>query len=282
MAPIHRSLSASLLGILILLANGCAPATSSSPTSSDHHPEPSVSAGTPTATAAPQSAAASSWPRVPRQIEIPLDRPLKAAFLLVDGVYNTELTAPWDVLDHVASYVEGVPPLEIFAVSADGQPITTAEGLQIGVNHSFDNAPEFDILVVPSAVGSPSSDLKDQRMIAWVAERGGRASYVMSLCWGAFVLAEAGLLDGTAMTTFPKDYDRFSDRFPAVDLHRGPSFVHDGRALTSQGGVRSFDVAMYLVDHLYGEPVAQGIGAGLLIDWPPVAQAPPTALILDH
>jgi len=265
-APIHRSLSTLLLVVLILLANGCAPPTSTSPPDSDQQPQSSVD----------------PWPRVPPQIEVPLDRPLKAAFLLVDGVYNTELTAPWDVFDHVASYVEEMPPLEIFAVSADGQPITTAEGLLIGVDYSFDSAPEFDILVVPSAVGSPDSDLEDRRMIAWVADRGSRASYVMSLCWGAFVLAEAGLLDGTSMTTFPKDYDRFSDRFPAIDLHRGPSFVHHGKALTSQGGVRSFDVAMYLVDHLYGEPVAQGIGGGLLIDWPPVAQAPPTALILER
>ena len=47
------------------------------------------------------------------------------------------------------------------------------------------------------------------------------------------------------------------------------SFVHDGKVLTSQGGARSYDVAMYLVDLLFGEPVAKGIGGGLLIEWPP-------------
>ena len=46
------------------------------------------------------------------------------------------------------------------------------------------------------------------------------------------------------------------------------SFVHDGKALTSQGGGRSFDVAMYLVDLLHGREVAQNIGRGLLIPWP--------------
>ena len=46
------------------------------------------------------------------------------------------------------------------------------------------------------------------------------------------------------------------------------SFVHAGKAITSQGGVRSFDAAMYLVDLLYGREVAQGVGRGLLIPWP--------------
>ena len=71
------------------------------------------------------------------------------------------------------------------------------------------------------------------------------------------------------MTTFPGDQDRFSEMFPHLDLRRGISFVHDGPVLTSEGGAKSYDVAMYLMDHLYGEAVARGIGGGLLIPWPP-------------
>jgi twitching motility protein PilT len=54
--------------------------------------------------------------------------------------------------------------------------------------------------------------------------------------------------------------------FPAIDLRREVSFVHDGPALTSAGGALSFDVAMYLVDHLYGEKVARGVGARFRIN----------------
>ncbi len=110
-------------------------------------------------------------------------------------------------------------------------------------------------------------------------ETGGKAFYVMSLCDGAFVLAAAGLLDGVACTTFPGDQDRFAEMFPHLDLKRGVSFVHDGKALTSEGGARSFDVAMYLADLLYGEKVAQGIGRGLLIPWPPAAGTMPALVV---
>ena len=108
-----------------------------------------------------------------------------------------------------------------------------------------------------------------EEMIAWVRKTGEHADFVISLCDGAFVLAAAGLLDGHTATTFPGDQDRFAEAFPDVGLEREPSFVQDDRMLTSQGGAKSYDVAMHLVDLLYGEKVAKGVGRGLIIPWPP-------------
>jgi transcriptional regulator GlxA family with amidase domain len=114
-----------------------------------------------------------------------------------------------------------------------------------------------------------------------VRSTGEKALFVISLCDGAFILAAAGLLDGHACTTFPGDQDRFAETFPDLDLRRGPSFVHDGKILTSQGGAKSYDVAIYLIDHLYGEAAAQGVGKGLIIDWPPPPGTMP-ALVVDR
>jgi transcriptional regulator GlxA family with amidase domain len=100
----------------------------------------------------------------------------------------------------------------------------------------------------------------------------------VSLCDGAFVLAAAGLLDGHKCTTFPGDQDGFAATFPELELIRGVSFVHDGRILTSEGGAKSYDVAMHLVDHIYGEHVATGVGRGLIIAWPPAELA---ALVVE-
>lgn len=210
------------------------------------------------------------------------ERPLRAAFLVVDGVYNTELTAPYDLLEHVAHAVKktpGVHPIEVFTVSPDGQPVTTAEGLKLTPKYSFENHPAVDILVVPSAEKSTGDDLKDARMVGWVREHGGKARHVVSLCWGAFVLAEAGLLDGHQATTFPSSIEDFAKRYPKVTVARGPGFVHDRKLLTSQGGVRSFDVAMHLIDRLYGEAVAKRVGGGLIIPWPP---AEPQGLVVKR
>ncbi|MDX1389355.1 MAG: DJ-1/PfpI family protein [Acidobacteriota bacterium] len=205
----------------------------------------------------------------PASIDIPADRPLRAGFLIVDGVYNSELMAPYDIFHHTPFHTKPGPGIEVFTVSPDGEPVTTFEGLVITPHHGFDDAPAIDILVVPSAEGSMDVDLENEEMIAWVRETGERADFVISLCDGAFVLAAAGLLDGHTATTFPSDQDRFAEMFPNVTVEREPSFVQDGRMLTSQGGAKSYDVAMHLVDLLYGEEVAAGVGRGLIIPWPP-------------
>ena len=195
--------------------------------------------------------------------------PLRAGFLIVDGVYNSELVAPYDIFHHTPFHTDPNPGIEVFTVSPDGKPITTFEGLVITPHHSFASAPEIDILVVPSAEHSMTTDLENSELMDWVTKVGKEADFILSLCDGAFVLAAAGLLDGKAVTTFPGDQDKFAERFPNLDLRRSTTFVHHGNAITSEGGAKSYDPAMYLVDHLYGEKVAKGVGGGLIISWPP-------------
>jgi transcriptional regulator GlxA family with amidase domain len=223
------------------------------------------------------SAAAASWKRVDPPPAIPADRPLAAGFLIVDGVYNTELTAPYDVFHHTRFHAS--PGIEVFTVSPHGRPVRTFEGLEVAADHGFADAPPIDILVVPSAEGSMDRDLEDAALIDWVRAVGGRARYLVSLCDGAFVLARAGLLDGRAVTTFPGDYGRFAARFPDLDLRVNVSFVRDGSILTSAGGARSFDVAMHLVDLLYGEEVAAAVGRGMVIPWPPPPDESPPFVV---
>ncbi|MFL6199396.1 MAG: DJ-1/PfpI family protein [Thermoanaerobaculia bacterium] len=199
--------------------------------------------------------------------DLPKDRPLRAAFLVVNGVYNTELAAPYDVFHHTRFHTQ--PGVEVFTVSPDGKPVTTFEGLKLTPDRSFANAGPIDILVIPSARGSMDADLQNQALIDWVRTAGGQARHVLSLCDGAFVLAKAGLLQGIPVTTFPDDYGRLSQMFPDLDLRINVSFVDAGKVITSQGGARSYEAAMHLVDRLYGQQVAEGIGKGLLVPWPP-------------
>ena len=252
-SPPRRALAGALF--TALLAAGCATAAPGGP------PQAAPTAAVPTSSWTDQGPGA--------LLDLPDDRPLVAGFVLVDGVYNTELMAPWDVFEHARHHTGGRPAIQVVAISPDGGPVTTAEGLRVLPHHGFADAPEIDILVVPSAEGSRDADLDDEALIAFVRQRAQRARFVMSLCWGAFVLAEAGLLDDRACTTFPSDYQRFAERFPAARLHVNVSFVHEGRFLTSEGGARSYLAAMYLVDLLYGEATAAGVGRGLLIPWPP-------------
>ena len=194
------------------------------------------------------------------------ERPIRTiGFLVLDGVYNSELVAPYDVLHHLRFRMDDAP--EVFTVAPEKKPITSFEGLVLTPHYSFDDAPEIDVLVVPSAEHNMDTDLEDERLIAWVRTTGRKARYLLSLCDGAFVLAKAGLLDGLEATTFPGDQDAFAEMFPAVELRRGVLFVHDGKAITGVGGAKSYEPAFYLVELVYGAEVARQNGPGLVIDW---------------
>ncbi|MFZ1808059.1 MAG: DJ-1/PfpI family protein [Cyclobacteriaceae bacterium] len=192
---------------------------------------------------------------------------LNAAFLIVDGVYNSELVAPMDVLHHTIFHTD--PAIKVFTVAERHETVTSFEGLKIIPDYAFssDSLPPIDILIVPSAEHSMDSDLENKALTDFVRTTGSNASYIMSLCDGAFVLANAGLLSSHESTTFPGDIQRYKETFPSLTVHEGVSFVHDRKAITSAGGAKSYDPALFLVELLYGKKVADGIAKGLVIDW---------------
>ncbi len=189
-------------------------------------------------------------------------------FLVMDGVYNTELTAPYDIFQHT-KYREGIKPMNVFTVAPDCDVVKTFEGIYLLPAYSMESQdlPAIDILVIPSAENHMGSDLEDQRMIRWVKEVAADADYVTSHCDGAFVLAEAGLLDDHESTTFPSDIAAMRKRYPDLTIHDDVLVVHDGKMITSAGGARSFDGALYLAELLYGEKIARRLAQGLVIDW---------------
>lgn len=190
------------------------------------------------------------------------------AILIMNGVFNTELVASYDVFQHT-QYRENIKAMNVFTVANTRDLVKTFEGMYVkpDFDYTHDPLPNIDILVVPSTEHHLDSDLKDSAMIAWVAEVGRKAMFVTSHCDGAFVLAQAGLLNGLASTTFPADIKKFKEMFPSQQVYDNVLFVHDKNVITSAGGARSFEAALYLVQLLYGKVVADKIAKGLVMDW---------------
>ena len=190
------------------------------------------------------------------------------AFLIMDGTFNTELTAPFDIFQHTI-FREGIRPMNVFTVANSDAPITTFEGMKIvpDFNYLKDQLPKIDILVVPSAEHHLDTDLEDEAMIQFVQRAAKEATFITSHCDGAFVLAKAGLLKDKIATTFPGDIDKMRVMFPELDIRKKVLFVHDGNIITSAGGAKSFEAALYLCEYLYGKEIAKALAGGLVIDW---------------
>ena len=190
------------------------------------------------------------------------------AFLIMDGVYNTELTAPFDIFQHTI-FRDSIKPMNVFTVANTDKPIVSFEGMRIlpDFNYTNDSLPKIDILVIPSAEHHLDTDLQDEVMINFVKRIDQEAQFMTSHCDGAFVLAKAGLLNNKVLTTFPSDVDTMREQFPELDIRKEVLFVHDGKYITSAGGAKSFEAALYLCEHLYGKTIAESLAGGLVIDW---------------
>ena len=202
-----------------------------------------------------------------RAAKIEKDR-YNVAFLIMDGVYNTELTAPYDIFQHTI-FRDSIKAMNTFLVANTHAPITTFEGIRLlpDFNYLEDDLPLIDVLVVPSAEHHLDTDLKDEVMLNFVRKVDKTAQYITSHCDGAFVLAKAGLLDNAASTTFPSDIATYRAMFPHLDIRENVLFVHDGKYITSAGGAKSFEAALYLAELLYGKKNARRLAEGLVIDW---------------
>ena len=153
----------------------------------------------------------------------------------------------------------------LLTVSEQGGRITTSPGLAIEtLPLAVLDGESIDTLIVPGGL-SPSGVFGLDRLVAWLAANGHRPRRLCSVCTGAFLLADAGLLAGRRVTTHWSRADELRRRHP--DLHVEPDsiFVADGRVWTSGGVTAGIDLALALIEADLGHRVAMTIARHLVM-----------------
>ena len=111
---------------------------------------------------------------VPQSTDLDLSRKINVGFLIVDGVYNSELMAPYDIFHHTIFHTDPLPGMEVFTVAPSREPVTSFEGLKILPHYSYADHPPIDVLVVPSAEGSMDEVQNDPKVIeVYLGHSGG-------------------------------------------------------------------------------------------------------------
>ena len=113
----------------------------------------------------------------------------------------------------------------------------------------------IDTLVIAGGRGVHDA-ARDERMVAWVKAAAARSRRVASVCTGAFLLAQAGLLDGRRVTTHWAWCDQLASRHPGLEVDSDPIFVRDGNVATSAGVTAGMDLALALVEEDLGREAA--------------------------
>jgi transcriptional regulator GlxA family with amidase domain len=178
-----------------------------------------------------------------------------------DGVELLDLTGPLDVL---AMTNEGFrrsgateePPYSIRILAKTPGLVTTSSGLKIQADEAYGElVDDIDTLLIPGApdVGAV---LSDTALRPWLRGMSSRVRRVVSICTGAFLLAETGLLDGRRATTHWAYCQRLATDYPAVTVEPDRIFLRDGPILTSGGITSGIDLALSLIEEDWGREAA--------------------------
>ena len=180
-------------------------------------------------------------------------------FLLFPGITQLDFTAPAQALCRI-------PGATLVGAAARLDPIATDSGFAILPTHDFASAPPADILCVPGGHGVVDA-LGDAATIDFIARQAASATWVTSVCTGAFLLGRAGLLAGKRATT----HWGYTHLLPLVGAtHQAERIVEDGAVVTSGGVTSGLDFALTLIARIKGDAAAQAIQ--LAIEYDP---APP-------
>ena len=177
-----------------------------------------------------------------------------------------DVTGPWEVFAAANRVGEPrTPRYELCVVAPSAGPVTTSGGLAVVAQRSLANATgPVDTLIVAGGVGT-RPHRHDPRLVPWLTRTARRARRVASVCTGAFLLAEAGLLDGRRATTHWAMCETLQRRFPAVRVEHDPIFVRDGHVVTSAGVTAGIDLALELVEEDCGRDVALTVARWLVM-----------------
>ncbi|MFJ5717976.1 DJ-1/PfpI family protein [Neobacillus sp. NPDC093127] len=198
--------------------------------------------------------------------------------VLFDDVDVLDYSGPFEVLSLTTNepqevrelLTKGIPaerrPFKVCTISKDGSVVTSNNGLKIVPDFSFENLNQgLDILIVP---GGPfkaiEACLQDSQLIHWISSFSQTGGIVASICSGAILLAEAGVLTDKNATTHPYAYEYLEQTYTDIEVIRNIRFVDNGNVLTSGGVSAGIDMSIYLVAKLLGEEAARTTAATLV------------------
>jgi putative intracellular protease/amidase len=187
----------------------------------------------------------------------PEGRNIRVAFVLSEHAVVIDFAGPWEVFqDTMFQDSSGHRmPFELYTVAASREPVHTSgggrKGFTVTPDYSFADAPAPDVVVVGAQAGSPG-------LADWLRKVHAEQALILSVCTGAFRVAESGLLDGHHATTHHDSLQRLANQYPAITVESSVRYVEAGPRIVTAGGLSSgIDAALHVVAEYYGAAIAQ-------------------------
>jgi transcriptional regulator GlxA family with amidase domain len=144
-----------------------------------------------------------------------------------------------------------------FRITETGKQIKTHSGIKIEPDLSIDNSHGLDILIIPGGpLRAVHSIVKNQKILDWIIKHKS-IEYICSVCTGAIILGETGLLDGKKATTHHLALKMLQEKYPDIQVESDRKVIHDSNIITSGGVSSGINMALYLVEQIMGKSASE-------------------------
>ena len=189
--------------------------------------------------------------------------------LIFDDVEVLDFCGPFEVFSTArpaGTHSDDAALFRAVTIAEEDRMITCRGGLLVQPHYTIENAPSLDILLVPGGQGT-RRERHNQRLLGWIGEQDGHTELTTSVCTGAFLLAERGLLDQRRATTHWGSVEWMRENYPAITMLADQRVVDEGHIITSAGISAGIDMSLHVVARLHGIDTARWTARRMEYDW---------------
>ncbi|WP_163410814.1 DJ-1/PfpI family protein [Flavobacterium ajazii] len=180
---------------------------------------------------------------------------LKVGIFIFNEVEVLDFAGPFEVFSLAEKDNEKL--FKVITISENGEMITTRNGLKVQPDASFEQNPDIDILIIPGGYGAEEIEIKNKKVLEWIKTQNEKVQILASVCTGAFLLAEAGLLDHKKATTHWMDIPRLEKEYPAITVIKNTRFVDEDAIITAGGISSGINMSFHIIKKLHGLQIAE-------------------------
>lgn len=190
-------------------------------------------------------------------------RNMNIGIYIYDNAEVLDFSGPFEVLSTAKRLEDN--NWNIFLVAEECRIIQARGGFPVQPHFTFDSHPDIDILIVVGGVHT--EEVKNSNVVSWVSQVASKSQRVLSVCTGAFILAEANLLNGLTVTTHWEDIADLKADYPALNVVTDRRWVSDGKYITSGGISAGIDMSLHLVTELANLDLAESTANQMEYQW---------------
>jgi cyclohexyl-isocyanide hydratase len=173
---------------------------------------------------------------------------MNIGILIFNGAEELDFVGPYEIFS-MLNALDDEKRVNVFTIAEKKELIKCANNLKVMPDYSIEDAPIIDVLLIPGGDGR-RKEMHNKTLRDFILKTAEMAKYTTSVCTGAFILAEAGLLDGKKATTWKGVLDEL-DKYENIEMVK-QRFVVEGNVITSAGVTAGMDMSLYLVEILFG------------------------------